>query len=71
MNEYSLLDHTGKTLAMGTQDQMFGHLKHHVSDGRYRVLGPDLRLHCLRIEGVVMPDPDGVCLERANCDLSA
>ena len=62
-NEYSLLDHQGKTIAMGTRDQMFSYVKHHVSDGRYRIVGPDLRLHCLRENGVVEPDQDGVCLE--------
>ena len=63
LDNYKLLDHTGKVIAMGTQDQMFSFLKHHVSDGRYRIVGHDLKLHCLRKDGFIAPDPDGVCLE--------
>ena len=62
-DNYKLLDNAGKVIAMGTQNRMFSFLKHHVPDGRYRIVGPDIKLHCLRKDGIVEPDPDGVCLE--------
>jgi len=63
-NEYQLLDSTtGRTIAMGTKEQMFSFVKHHVPDGRYRLVGPDLKIHCVRQDGVVSPDPDGVVVE--------
>ena len=62
-DNYKLFDQAGKVIAMGTKDQMFSFLKHHVPDGRYRIVGPDIKLHCLRKHGIVEPDPDGVCLE--------
>jgi hypothetical protein len=61
--DYELLDHSGKTIAMGTKDQIFSIVKHHVPDGRYRIVGKDLKVDCLRKDGIVEPDPDGVCLE--------
>ena len=30
---YKLLDHAGKVIAMGTQAQIFSYVKHHVPDG--------------------------------------
>jgi hypothetical protein len=62
-DNYKLLDHAGKTIAMGTRDQMFSYVKYHVPDGRYRIVGSDIKLHCLRKDGIVEPDPDGVQLE--------
>src|SRR5271167_1687246 len=61
-NDFRLLDLKGKTIAMGTKEQMFSYLKHHVPDGSYRIVGSDIKLHCLRKNGIVEPDPDGVCL---------
>jgi hypothetical protein len=68
--EYQLLDQTGTTIAMGSQSQMFSFLKHHVPDGRYRIVGPDMKLHCLRTNGVVEPDPDGVCLKSRRATIN-
>jgi hypothetical protein len=59
---YKLLNAHGKTIAMGTREQMFSMIKHHVPDGRYRIVGPEYKLHCLRKNGIVEGDPDGVCL---------
>ena len=68
--DYRLLDHTGVTIAMGTQDQMFSYVKHHVPDGRYRIVGSDIKLHCLRKNGIVEPDLDGVQLEAKRINLT-
>ena len=68
--DYRLLDQTGSLIAMGTKDQMFSYVKHHVPDGRYRIVGIDLKLHCLRKDGIVEPDPDGVALEAKVVNIS-
>jgi hypothetical protein len=57
---HKLLDVNGKTIGMGSFNQMGRMLKHHVPDGRYRIIGPRYRLHCIRRNGVIEPDPDGV-----------
>jgi len=69
-SNYKLLDHDGTVIAMGTQSEMFSFVKHHVPDGCYRIVGPDIKLHCLRKEGIVEPDPDGVCLEATTKTMS-
>ena len=63
-DEYQLVNDQDQTVAMGTRDLMFRFLKHHVPDGRYRIVGPKLRLHCVRKDGVVDQDPDGVWLQK-------
>ena len=62
-DNHKLLDHAGNVIAMGTKSQMFSFVKNHVPDGRYRIVGSDIKLHCLRKDGSVEPDPDGVCLQ--------
>lgn len=62
-DNYKLLDHAGNVIAMGMKSLIFSFVKHHVPDGRYRIVGDDIKLHCLRQNGMVEPDPDGVCLE--------
>jgi len=57
---HTLLDANGKTIGLGSFDQMGRMLKHHVPDGRYLITGPRYRLHCIRRNGVIEPDPDGV-----------
>jgi hypothetical protein len=69
-DEYELLDHSGNTIAMGTKDQIFSIVKHHVPDGRYRIVGKNLKVHCVRKDGIVEPDPDGVCLEAKRIRVS-
>ena len=69
MDEYKLLDSSGNTIAMGNRDQVFRFVKHHVPDGRYRIVGPEIKLHVVREKGIVGPDPDGVCLERSDVEL--
>lgn len=63
MEDYNLLDATGKTVAIGSFDQMGRMLKHRVRDGRYSIVGPEYRLYCVRRNGVIEPDPDRVQLE--------
>jgi len=58
----------GKPIAMGTQRQMCSMVKHHVPDGRYRLVGPTAKVHMIRENGNVGPDPDGVCLESVSPD---
>ena len=66
MGEYKFLNHSGNTIAMGSRDQVFRFVKHHVPNGRYRIVGPEMKLHVVRDKGIVGPDPDGVCLERSG-----
>ena len=66
MNDYKLFNNNGTTIAMGSRDQVFRFVKHHVPDGRYRIVGPEIKLHVVREKGIVGPDPDGVCLERSG-----
>ena len=65
---YRLLDESGKTVAAGTQDQMFRIVKHHVEDGRYRIAGPEMILDVIRESGVVGPDPDGFQVQAASSE---
>ena len=64
--DYKLLNASGKTIATGTRRQMFSMIKHDVPDGRYRIVGPKYKLHCLRRNGIVEEDPDGVCVSRIS-----
>jgi|LSQX01.2.fsa_nt_gb hypothetical protein len=66
MDEYRLLSASGETIAIGTRDRIFRFVKHHVADGRYRIVGSEVKLHVVREQGIVGPDPDGVCLKRAG-----
>jgi hypothetical protein len=68
--DYELLDQSGNTIAMGTKDQIFSIVKHHVPDGRYCIVGTDLKVHCIRKDGIVQPDPDGVCLQAKRIRVS-
>lgn len=63
-NEYCLADINNKVIAMGSRKVIFSYVKHHVEDGRYRITGPELMVDCIRANGVVGPDPDGVCWGR-------
>jgi len=64
-DEYKLLDGGGKIIATGTENQIHAFLKHDAADGRYRITGPKYKIHCLRKDGIVVHDPDGVSLENA------
>lgn len=65
-DNYKVLSHAGKLIAMGTLGQMFSYVKYHVPDGRYRIVGPDLKLHCLRNGGFIQSDPDAVSLQSST-----
>jgi hypothetical protein len=65
-DEYKLLSQTGKLIAIGTWDEILRFVKHHVADGRYRIVCSELRMHVLRKNGIVSADPDGVCLQRSS-----
>lgn len=59
-NEFQLIGSNGETIARGTRDQILSFIKHLAPDGRYRIVGNDLNLHCLCKDGIIEPDPDGV-----------
>jgi len=40
MNDYKLLDTSGKTIVMGNRDQVFGYVKHHVPDVAIELSAP-------------------------------
>lgn len=70
-DEYKLTDATGRTVAIGTRDQMTSTLKHTVAGGEYATTGPgiDMRLH--RAAGVVYPAGgvvDGEVVPTRNLD---
>jgi len=66
VDDYRLLNASGETIAIGTRDQVFRFVKHHVADGRYRIVGSEVKLHVVREQGILSPDLDGVCLKRAD-----
>ncbi len=59
MDDYKLLSTDGNTIARRSRDEVFRFVKHHVPDGRYRIVGPEMKLHVVREHGIVGPDPDG------------
>jgi hypothetical protein len=61
---FELQDSTFKTIAWGNRQQVSETVKYHVCDGRYRVVGPNMQLYCVRIKGVVYPDPEKAALKR-------
>ncbi len=67
MQEYQLLDATGKAIAIVNKRQIFGYLKQIVPDGQYRIVPLEkvggYKIHCIKKDGVIVPDPDGVVLK--------
>jgi hypothetical protein len=55
LNECKLMNEYGKTIAMGSQDQMVRYLKHHVEDGMYAIEGPGIDMTYYRANGIVYP----------------
>ncbi len=53
--EHALKDTNGRTVAMGSLQQMTGFLKHHVPDGDYAIEGTGTNATFYRINGVVYP----------------
>ncbi len=53
--ETSLVDANGRTVAMGSRDQMFSTLKHHKPDGEYAIVGPRINMTFYRENGMVFP----------------
>ncbi len=61
---FELQDASFKTIAWGNRQQVSEAVKFHVGDGRYRVVGPHMQLYCVRIQGVVYPDPEKASLNK-------
>jgi hypothetical protein len=55
MQECKLTNERGKAIAMGSRDQMFQYLKHHVGDGIYAIVGPNIDMVYYRDAGIVYP----------------
>jgi hypothetical protein len=64
--EWKLLNNSGKPIAMGTQPQMFAFVKHHVPDGRYRLVGPTMKVHMIRKKATLVPILMACALNRAG-----
>ena len=63
---FELQDARFKTLAFGDRHHIFHVVKNEARDGRYRIVGPDVRMYYIRIQDRVFPDPDRTPLERRD-----
>jgi hypothetical protein len=55
MTNCKLTNEQDKTIAMGSRDQMLRYLKHHVDNGIYGIVGPDIDMVYYRDAGIVYP----------------
>ena len=69
---FQLQDSRFRTLSYGNRDYVSQFVKWQVTDGCYRIVGPELELYCIRRNGVVYPDPERVPLrQQSNFQASA
>ncbi len=61
---FELQDCRYSTVSYGNRETINHMVKHQMADGRYRIVGPQLELYCIRRNGVVYPDPERVPLRR-------
>lgn len=55
-----LLGRNQHVVTMGSRDFCFRWVKHRCRDGEYKVQGPGIDLHLIRIDGVVYPSGGSV-----------
>jgi hypothetical protein len=61
--ECVVTDASGKPVCAGPERLVLGMLKHHLPDGDYRLIGPNLTIDCRRKDGLVGPVPNGLAVE--------